>query len=224
VVRSILLERHKNGHYRGLRDLVNRVEISLEQVCILIRSGAFSFVSKEKKELLWDAHFLMRGLKKSKPLKGLFDVEAKEFSLPELWRHPLEDTFDELELIGFPVSASLFDLAEDLPENSLLAKDLVNMVNQTITIIGYLVHVKNTYTKTNQGMQFGTFIDLKGQWIDTVHFPFVVVKYPFRGKGCYEITGKVIEEFRFICIEVQRMRKLAHKTMDETKSPTRFAS
>jgi len=56
-------------------------------------------------------------------------------------------------------------------------------------------------------MNFGTFIDFEGQFIDTVHFPPVAAKYPFRGRGVYAITGKVVSEFGFLSIEVSKMIK-----------------
>ena len=58
-------------------------------------------------------------------------------------------------------------------------------------------------------MHFGTFLDREGYFIDTVHFPPVAAKFPFRGKGVYNITGKVLEEFDCINIEVISMYKLA---------------
>ncbi|MCB0476208.1 MAG: hypothetical protein KDC69_11060, partial [Flavobacteriaceae bacterium] len=51
--------------------------------------------------------------------------------------------------------------------------------------------------------------DYDGDFIDTVHFPPVAAKYPFRGKGIYRIRGKVMEEFDCITIEVNAMHKLA---------------
>lgn len=57
-------------------------------------------------------------------------------------------------------------------------------------------------------MYFGTFLDRDGHFIDTVHFPPIAVKYPFRGKGIYAITGKVLEEFGCINIEVVSLYKL----------------
>ena len=58
-------------------------------------------------------------------------------------------------------------------------------------------------------MHFGTFIDRKGFFLDTVHFPNVAKKYPFRGRGVYRIIGKVAEEFGFHSIEVAEMYKEA---------------
>jgi DNA polymerase-3 subunit alpha len=57
-------------------------------------------------------------------------------------------------------------------------------------------------------MYFGTFLDRNGDYIDTVHFPPVARKYPFRGRGVYQLIGKVMEEFDCISIEVNSMKKL----------------
>ena len=58
-------------------------------------------------------------------------------------------------------------------------------------------------------MQFGTFLDEDGDFIDTVHFPPVAARYPFRGKGIYQIIGKVLEEFDCITVEVTQLQRLA---------------
>ena len=58
-------------------------------------------------------------------------------------------------------------------------------------------------------MHFGTFLDRDGHFIDTVHFPPIAAKFPFRGRGVYKITGRVLEEFDCINIEVISMLRLA---------------
>ena len=59
-------------------------------------------------------------------------------------------------------------------------------------------------------MQFGTWLDREGHFIDTTHFPPIAAKYPFRGKGIYELHGKVVEEFDFLSLEMISMRKLQY--------------
>jgi len=54
---------------------------------------------------------------------------------------------------------------------------------------------------------FGNFIDRKGFFIDTVHFPETAARHPFRGRGVYAIRGRVSEEFDCLSIEVQSMEK-----------------
>jgi len=57
-------------------------------------------------------------------------------------------------------------------------------------------------------MAFGTWLDEKGQFFDTTHFPPCLEKYPFRGKAIYKITGVVASEFGFCSIEVESMEML----------------
>ena len=57
-------------------------------------------------------------------------------------------------------------------------------------------------------MYFGNFLDIKGDFLDTVHFPPIAKAYPFRGWGVYRITGKITEEFDCINIEVESMEKM----------------
>ena len=52
----IIQERNKKGVFIGLESFIDRVPISLEQLVLLIRAEAFSFIDKTKKELLWQAH------------------------------------------------------------------------------------------------------------------------------------------------------------------------
>jgi DNA polymerase-3 subunit alpha len=214
VAENILAERERNGKFISLNDFVKRVQISLEQLIILIRSGAFRFTGKSKKELLWDAHYLLGHSKKTVPEKTLFETKIREFNLPELWKHELEDTFDEIELLGFPIRSPFGLLESALPAN-LKASQLPGMVGKTVEIAGYLVHRKPTRTSNGKIMYFGTWLDVEGEWLDTVHFPDANNKNPFSGPGCYLIRGKVVEEYGFFSLETQWMKRLKYKNLDD---------
>jgi len=214
-IRSMLIARHEEGPFSDLADFINRVAISLEQLKILIRIGAFRFTGKGKKELLWDAHFLMGNTKKTTiPAKTLFHTEAKIFKLPPLHYHRLEAAFDEIEILHFPVNTSPFALVENLPDIPFSAQEIPFHVDKVVTIIGYLIHVKGTSTSKKDYMSFGVFVDQRGHWIDSVQFPDVARRYPFRGPGCYVIKGKVTNEFGFISIEVIELHRLNTVSMD----------
>jgi len=213
-VKLLLNERGLYGEFMGLSDFVSRVPISLEQLLILIRIGAFRFTGKTKKELLWDAHHLLGHSKVTKPEPTLFAPEVKAFELPELWEHELEHAFDELELLGFPL-VSPFKLLEKQVPTSLRAADLPKCINKTVAIVGYLVTRKPTRTSGGDSMSFGTFLDVEGHWLDTVHFSHSFKRYPFRGPGCYLLRGKVVEEYGFICVEVEQMYRLHNRSLDE---------
>ncbi|MCK5028988.1 MAG: DNA polymerase III subunit alpha [Bacteroidales bacterium] len=215
TIKNILIERYTNGCFVDLRDFMKRVPVSLEQLTILLRINAFRFTGKSKKELLWDAHFILKKDKRTKPAKTLFNKKPKEFKLPGLYSHPLEPAYDELEIIGFSSSISPFKLIEELPETRLLARNLTKLIGKQVEIVGYLVHVKGTRTGGGKYMSFGVFVDLEGHWIDTVQFPNITAQYPFRGPGCYLIKGKAISEFGFVSIEVSQLHRLANINLEE---------
>jgi DNA polymerase-3 subunit alpha len=220
VVERLLAER-KNGIYADLYDFVKRMPISVEQLSLLIRSGAFSFTGKNKKELLWEAYMLINPGKKVETTKDLFDVVPTKYTLPQLYNSWLDDAFDEMELLGFSLR-SPFDLLKNSLTTHLTTKELPSCINKTVEIVGYLVHIKNVPSSKGK-MHFGTFIDLEGHWIDTVHFPPSASAYPFRGPGCYHIKGKVMEEFDYMSIEVQEMHRLDVMNRDTVDTPKRKA-
>lgn len=219
LISSIVLERSRNDKFQNLRDFIDRVFVSLEQLILLIRVGAFRFTKKDKKQLLWDAHFLLGQNKQKRSAPTLFKSEVKEFTLPKLWHHHLESDFDQLELLGFTLS-SPFSLLKNSPPSRLVSIELPRKIGECIQIVGYLVTKKNTKTTDGKRMAFGVFLDLQGQWIDSVHFPQILEQYPFRGPGCYSITGIVTEEFGFIAIEVTKLKRLENQTIEAPSTRT----
>lgn len=211
---AILDERKKNGEFEGFEDFLNRVRISLEQVATLIRVGAFRFTLRSKKELMWAAHFQLASTKMSKPDQGLFPTPVKSFSLPPLEHSWIEDAYDELELIGFPL-CNPFDLLQTAPGDDVPANALPQLIGKNVTVVGYLVTIKPSRTAKGDRMYFGTFIDREGYFLDTVHFPPAAQHYQWRGKGIYVIKGKVMEEFGAISIEATYLEKLRY--MDDPR-------
>ena len=219
---SIALERNKNGPFTSLHDFMNRISIELEQLRCLIRIGAFRFTGRSKKQLLWDIHLNMEQGKKTVVRQELFQQELPNYQLPTLHHHDLEDALDEIELIGFPVY-SPFRLLKQAPEKISHPKIKVNEmskhVGEYVCILGYLVTIKPTRTGKGEAMSFGCFIDEAGAFVDTTHFPMVLKKYPFRGRGIYLITGRVDIEFGFCSITVSSMEKLATVGRDDLSKP-----
>lgn len=204
---ALLRERERSGPFASLDDFTKRVTMEIEQLRILIRIGAFRFTGRTKKQLLWDIHMLIGAGRKTEAKAELFDNEPVKYSLPQLHKGGFDDAFDEIELLGFPL-CSPFDLLRDPLTNENLAADLPKYIGKEIEIIGYMVTAKYTSTVKRETMMFGTFLDRQGYFFDTTHFPKVVDQFPFRGRGCYKITGKVDEEFGFCSITVSRMEKL----------------
>ena len=208
VAKQISIEREQNGNYKSLDNFLRRITLSLEQVRILIRMGSFRFTEKNKQRLLWEAMLFLSNTKsRTKMTAQLFDTDSKEFPLPVLQRSNLEDAFDEIELLGFPL-CDPFQLVATADRGDILAHALLQKLGKRIHILGYVVTTKNTSTKKGELMHFGTFYDQQGEVFDTVHFPDVARSYPFRGRGFYSIKGKVVEDFGIAMIEVTFMEKL----------------
>jgi DNA polymerase-3 subunit alpha len=89
-----------------------------------------------------------------------------------------------------------------------VAAELMQKLGKRVHLVGYVVTTKDTRTIDGKPMHFGTFYDRVGDVFDTVHFPNIAMKYPFRGRGFYSIRGKVVEDFGVNMVEVNFMEKL----------------
>jgi len=113
-------------------------------------------------------------------------------------------------VIDPPVPAS----AANSPRSPRLNKaaDFGNHLHKTISILGYLVTTKPTRTVKGERMAFGTWLDEKGCFFDTTHFPGILKLHPFRGPGIYLVEGRVDEEFGFFSITVSALYKQSMQT------------
>lgn len=200
-------ERKANGDYASLENFAKRVSIGLETLQTLIFIGAFRFTGKPKHELLIEARFLLAGEKQNYKHLTLLDEPKKEYKLPEVVRHPYEDAFDEIEILGFPVSVSPFDLLQTKYRGTVMAKDLTKYHKKEVKMLAYLISRKHVPTKRGT-MFFGTWIDNEGEYFDTAHFPDNLNKYPFQGGGCYLLLGIVEVDFHFPTITILKMQKM----------------
>ena len=206
-------ERQEGGPFHNLTDFIDRVSIGIEQLTLLIRIGAFRFTGIAKQTLLWEAHHMLKGHKQSavpaaSPSLFKGTVSSHDYKVPLLEQSALERAFDEIELLGFPL-ADPFLLADEPMDQGTTAIELPEKLGHFVIGYGYLVTVKDTKTQKGDRMNFATFIDQNGDFLDSVHFPNIAAQFPFRGKGLYKIQGRVVEEFGFYSIEASALYKLA---------------
>ncbi len=214
TARRIVQEREVNGNYSGLKDLVLRTGTTREQMIILIRAGALRFTGKNKAELLWELHSLT-GRKEPVQQPGtLFASPKTKYRLPGLNYDKKKDAYDEIELLGFPVTLSLFDMLKTKFRGEVFASGMLNHTGKTVRMLGELVTIKYVKTSRKEIMHFGTFIDIHGEFFDTVHFPPSLKRYPFRGYGVYLLLGKVVEEFGYAMLEVEKMAKMGYENVN----------
>ena len=212
TIESIEKEREREGSFSSLENFVKRTGIDLEQLVLLIRIGALRSCKENKRELLWEAHLYYSGRTKEKKEEtlSLFETEKIEYELPKLRQSKLEDAYDEIEILEFPVSLTEFELLKSNPEEltSTIANQLSELEGKTVQVLGNYVCYKPIKTSKGDAMAFGTFLDKNGDFFDTVHFPENLKKYGFQGKGVYSIKGKVMVEFGFPVVETIKMEKL----------------
>lgn len=207
IAQMIPEERKNNGDYTSLENFVKRIPIGIETLQILIFIGAFRFTGKQKHELLIEARFLMAGNRPDNRQLTLFEEPKKEYQLPKIQRDPFEDAFDEIEILGFPVSFSPFHLLQTRYRGTVMGKDLTKFHKKQVKMLAYLISRKHVPTKRG-AMFFGTWIDVEGEYFDTAHFPNCLEEYPFQGGGCYLLLGKVEVDFHFPTITIHKMAKM----------------
>ncbi|MBC7745306.1 MAG: DNA polymerase III subunit alpha [Flavobacterium sp.] len=212
LIQKIVSER-ENGLYISLNDFIERTQAGLEQLNILIRIGALRFTGMNKKELLWKANFFQKRAHDYVTTSVLFHEPEMEFLLPDFENYPFDDAFDEIEILGYPLGNS-FDLIDDDLRGLTFAKDLAGQLGKPVNVIGQLVTIKDSWTLKNDRMAFGTFLDQAGDWLDTVHWPQNLLKFPFLGSGFYKMQGKVMEDFGVFAVEVTHMKKIGLKNRD----------
>lgn len=200
-------ERRRNGAFHSLEDFIRRIPIGIEGVQLLIYIGAFRFTGKNKNELLVQARLLLVNFKPETRSLTLLQEPVKEFKLPELPRSEFEDAFDEIELLGFSVSCSPFQLLHTKYRGSVSAKELVNYHKKEVKMLAYLISRKHVPTKKGT-MFFGTWIDIEGNYFDTAHFPDGLEQYPFKGGGCYLLLGRVEVDYHFPTLTIIKMAKM----------------
>ena len=191
-----------------MEDFVRRIDPGLEQLSILIRVGALRFTGTSKKALLWDAHLRYAQEPKQKQKTVLFQPDTGAFQLPVLANNWLEDAYDEIELIGFPLCSPFEMLSEAPPPGQVFARDLPRHFNQTVTIRGYYICVKPVKTVNGKMMAFAAWLDEKGDFFDSTHFPDVWARDYVAGIGVYELRGKVADDFGVPSIEVESAKRI----------------
>ncbi|TXN37723.1 DNA polymerase III subunit alpha [Flagellimonas hymeniacidonis] len=208
VIQRILTERQLNGKFRSFDNFIDRIAISMEQLTILIRIDGFRFTGIPKKELLWQGMFKTKANSLKTTQRFLFRPKHRNFKIPILYHNNIEDHYDQLELLGFPL-CSYFDLMADSPKSRLLAKDMPKYKGKMILIYGSMVHYRLNTTSKGDRMAFTTMLDMEGEFFDCVHFPQTMLKTPIRGKGVYACYGKPTEEFGHYSFEVVWTKKMS---------------
>jgi len=206
---QLISVRQNGGPFRNLWDMMNRLHLPPNQIALVVRIGGARFTKLAKGEIL------LRWLTVSK--KG-YDQSADQMQLPwgassfprlspTMAHGPDMQAMDEQELLGFTLK-SPFSLLAEHPQDGIRAGQMKLHENRTMQIVGYFVIRKPVTTNRHRHMCFATWLDLDGEYFDSVHFPKELKTYPFEGKGSYLLTGRVVIEHNYPILEVKKMRRI----------------
>ena len=211
VVKRMLVERQRNGPFRSLRDVLDRVNLEIAQATLLIKAGCFDSIAGEltRPALLWRLFVSHATI----PAASL--PIPPEYSMQQKLGH-------ELALFGFPLSCHPLDLFKDMLARipHIRAKDLAQHVGEQVTVVGWLVTEKTISTKKGKPMEFVTFEDQTGLY-DATLFPNTYRRYChlLAMNQAYAVTGNVEEQFLTIALTVTKLTLLASPYVNTDDEP-----
>jgi len=211
VATLILEERERNGSYRSLHDVLDRVKLEIAQATLLIKAGCFDSIAGElsRPALLWRL-FAFQAMKPS-----VYLPIPIEYSVQQKLAH-------ELELFGFPLSCHPLDLFTEVLARipHIAAKDLAQHAGEQVTVIGWLVTEKTISTQKGEPMEFVTFEDQTGLY-DATLFPNAYRRYChlLAMNQAYAVTGRVEEQFATVALTVSRLILLASSLIETDNEP-----
>lgn len=210
-ISAIVEARQKHATFSSITDLLTKTKVNFDDISHAIYAGACRSISKNKGQMIIEAkRYFSHEPKKTNELK-LFDSKPKSFTYEIEEGDLYEDAFDEMESLGYPVSVSPFNLLKTNYRGASFANEISQQEGKVVKMVGYLVSIKDVPITNKDGktkMNFGTWIDVYGNYFDTVHFPASLKNHPFTGLGCYLLLGKVVIDYDFPSIEIQKMEKL----------------
>ena len=194
----ILTTRSKNGSFKGIEDFLTRTDLEESDAKKLILAGACDPLSPElnRPQLLWKMRCFYQNGKCS--LSSIPNL--KPYSKNQLLKL-------QYQTIGFLTSSHPITLAfPHSPQGIIKACDLRKHINKIVKICGWWVTSKTVPTIKGDPMQFITFED-ETDIFETILFPDAYLKFSrmLGTKPAFLITGKVIEEFGAIMLEVKRI-------------------
>jgi DNA polymerase-3 subunit alpha len=202
VVKQIIAERQKNGHYKTFPELIERLEgKDLNKRCVesLIKSGAFDSLKVYRSRLINAYEKIMDNVSQLKKMRmegqlSFFDAGSSacvEIKWPELEEYDyrlllaMEKDMLGLYLSGHPLSEFEEDIKSGVTHYStsfMVDEKEDDAVQSQVSdgafarVAGIIVDMKTITTRSNQLMAFVTLEDLAGQ-MEVIVFPNTLEKY-----------------------------------------------
>jgi DNA polymerase-3 subunit alpha len=149
AAKAAVEERHRGNTYESLADFRKRVNVTPQDLALMIRAGAFDFTHRSPVSLLREAEVLQHGRLppfwegreeyEPWPLDGL----PTSYALAERWR-------EQWELLGFLPGPSLMSLARAcVPAGLVDSRTLGDRVGERVRLAGLVAVSKESGTETH---------------------------------------------------------------------------
>jgi len=213
--------------FSSFDDCWRRARLTPSDARLLILAGCFDSleVTKTRPELLWEVT-----LKGSSPVfspakkigtdsghSSNHKRQSDLFTLPSPIppKVPQYDSrtllVQEVEVIGFLASQHPLELYRDriARRKVIQGRDLRDYTGRVVDVAGWLVTAKVVPTKRDEPMEFVTFEDTTAL-IETVFFPDAFRKFSqmLSFTKPYRLTGRVMDDFGAITLDVERVEFL----------------
>lgn len=209
-----VLDERKKRPFASFEDFLNRVEINLADVKILIKAGAADGISggATRPEMIWkalawhEARASRRAVARSlfQDIPSVIPPRVPQYSVRTVLEH-------ELETLDFLISRHPLSLyAQALSRFKYVrGADLPKYVGKRVTTVGWWVTGKLITTKDDEPMEFISFEDTSALY-ETTFFPEAYARFChiMNRSRPYVLTGVVEEEFGVVTLTVDSVRLL----------------
>jgi error-prone DNA polymerase len=207
LVARVIAERSANGRFRSFQEFLARVKLGPAQVRSLIKAGCCDSIAGEvtRPGLLWRVH-----VQHPTPSSQTEIMPHGTPALPIPSDYTQEKKIQhEIALFGFPLSIHPLALyAEWLDGMAVVsANEMLQHVNQRVTMVGCLITEKPAQTKQGEAMEFIALEDQTGLY-DATLFPntYRLFGHRLRYDRPLIVEGRIEEEFQTVTLTVDSLR------------------
>jgi error-prone DNA polymerase len=211
ALQAILEERGKRP-FLSFDDFLNRMEIDLADLKILIKAGAVDSISggATRPEMIWRALAWHEARASRRPFARSLFQDMPSVVPPPTPQYSVRTVLEhELETLDFLISRhplSLYD--QPLSKfRHVKGADLAKYIGKRVTTVGWWVTGKLISTKDDQPMEFISFEDTSALY-ETTFFPQAYARFChiLNRSRPYVLTGVVEEEFGAVTLTVDSVR------------------
>lgn len=233
IVRTIIDERKKDGHYKNLEDFLRRVQtkdLNKKSLESLIKCGAMDIFG-DRQTLLDNLESILIYAKNSQRERingqtNLFGMLPAEHS-PKLRLNKSEPADKktrlawEKQLLGMYISEHpLEEFREQLEASADSIRDINNSPKKKVTIGGIVTSAKKIVTKTNEPMLFVSMEDLTGS-MEVIVFPSTLKENHeiWQEDKMLMIAGKISTKDGVPKLICEKVKELNSQTALESSGP-----